>query len=169
MATLTEAARTCLSRFERLRSYQLAILAYRQEFDNAAQNFASEVDARRDERHREKGTQSPARDGLLSHWNVHIPEKASIEQALWFRKQKLEQDVQRAGTAVADALHAHLNLLPTNTERLLEMGINAEKDLGELEQEMGKLKDAVERVNLASIGNEDRARAGFLARWAENR
>ena len=169
MTTLTEAARTFLSGLERLHSDQMAISAYREEFDTLAQNFVTPVDARRDRRHRREESVSPATGGLLRHWNVHMPEKGSVEQALWFRKHKLESDVQRAGTAVTDALHAHLNAVPLNTDQLLMTGTDADKDLDELEQEMAKLKEAVDRVNLASIDNEDSARARFLAKWAVNR
>jgi hypothetical protein len=167
MAALTEAARAWVSRLEILQSCQVAISAYRQDFNCLAQRFVAEVDAQRHSRDGGKRSLSPAVVGVLSHWNVQVTEKGSVEQALRSRKLKLEQDVQRAGTTVTDAVRDHLRTLPMNTEQLLGTGTTADQDLDEFEEEMRKLKEAVDQVDLASIDNENRAQSRFLARWSE--
>ena len=169
MTTINERAQTFVHQLEDLMSDQMAIFAYRQDFSTLEHKFVTEVDAKRHTRTQHNRVLSPAMSDVLDHWNVHVTERSSAEQALWSRKRKLEQDVQRSKTAVGDALCAHLETLPMDTQRLLKTDPNADQETDELEQEMYGLREAVDRVNLASIDEEDKTQARFLSRWADER
>ncbi len=168
MSALTEAAKTCVSRLEALQSYQATLSAYQADLSAPAQRSVTDVDAEKQGRALRKEVVSPPMKDVLQHWNVLMLENGSVEAALWARKRKLEQDVHQSSTAFEDALGAHLNCLPTNSEQLLETDISADGDLLEFEREMEKLRDAVDRVDLACIDAEDETQARLMARWAES-
>jgi chromosome segregation ATPase len=165
MTTITEAAETCVNRLEAFHSYQAAVSAYREEFDCLARRFVTRIDAQKQSRNRQAEITSSAMKDVLNHWNVSTPETGSMDDGLWHRKQKLEQDVQRAGSSLEGALRAHLNTLPMETDRLTEMDTDLDKDVNTFEQDVQKLREAMDRVDLTSIeGDETQAR--FMARWA---
>lgn len=114
------------------------------------------------------GVVSPCMEDALKHWNVVIPESGSIEQALWAKKRKVNQDAHRSSATVEATLWAHLNRLPMNSERLLKTGTSVDADLLKFELDIQKLRDAVDGIDLAVIDQENGPQARFVERWTNS-
>jgi dGTP triphosphohydrolase len=167
MTVLIEAADTCVTRLEALQSRQRAVSAFHADFNALAKRFVTEVDARKQERNLRTDVMSPAVKDMLKHCNVGTPESSSVEQALRARRRKVAEDIHRSSRTVEDALRAHLSSLPVTSERLLEVDGDTDARLLDFEQDIQKLRDAVDRVDLALIDEADGKQARFIARWAE--
>lgn len=167
MTTLTEATETYVTRLEALKAFQTDISTYAKEVNTRAADFWSQVEARPQRRKPPENPMPSALSDMLHHWNVLMPENGSVEKALVARKQKLKQDVLQAGAAIEDSLRAHLDTLPTNIESPVETKAVAEKDMADLEENMHKLRQAVDAVDLGRIDSDSEAKSRFLARWAK--
>jgi hypothetical protein len=167
MNWLNRAAQTRVDQLAALQSYQRAVSAYQEDFNGHAQRFLADVEAGKEGRKRRTETISPALKDMLTHLNLSIPEGGSVEQALLARKRKPEQDVHRSRTTVEDLLRVHHNNLPVNTEQLLETKSNADGDLLRFEQNIQKLRDSMDRLDVERVMEErDGAQGRFVARWA---
>jgi hypothetical protein len=167
MTLLTEAAYTCVSRLEALQSHQRAVSAYYADFNALAKRSMTEVDARKQERNLRAEIMSSAVKDVLRHCNVGTLECHSVEQALTAKKRKVAEDIHRSSRAVEDALRGHLDSLPLPSERLLEVDEHADSCLLNFEQDIQRLRDAMDGVDLSRIDEAEAQQARFMARWAE--
>ena len=110
----------------------------------------------------------PGMKDVLKHWSVSTSERGSVEQALWARKRKVEQDVHRSRTIIEDMIRAHHNNLPENPGRLVETDWNADVDLLKFEQDIQRLRESMDRIDLKSIDEEDECQGRFVETWSEN-
>jgi hypothetical protein len=170
MTALCEATETSVTRLEALYSSQHAFSAYHAEFNALAQRFGNGDEAGN------HGTRpctkmiSPAVKDVMSHWNVPTSESGTVEQALYSRKQKVEQDLRRCGGTIEEVFRAHVNRLPAVDERLLETDPSTDADFLKLERALRKLRESSDRIEVAGvIGKEDDGRQDrFVDRWAKN-
>lgn len=168
MTGLTKAAETCASRLGAVHSYHTAISAYREDFNGLAKRSVRHVDAYGQGEKVQRHAVTPTMDNALHHWNVCMPEDGRVEQALWARKRKLEQDAHRSGGTSEDVLWRHLHALPMKVEGCLESDRRTDQQTTELEQKMQRVQGAMEEIDPASIlPDEGGPQSRLVARWAE--
>lgn len=165
MTVLIEAAGAFVDRLEALLSYRTALTAYQADFQALAHGFEKEVNSGKQVRKPYRGATSPAMEKVMKHWNVPISESGSVEQALWARKRKVEQDARRTSVAVEDILRKHHNSLPMGCAKLVDIDTGTDVCLLEFEKDIEKLQDSMDRADLA--GPEvDECQVRFVNRWA---
>jgi len=170
MTALSEAAEASVTRLEALYSSQLAFSAYHAEFNALAQKFGNGDKAGKHGLRPSTKVISPAVKDVMKYWNVPISESGTVEQALYSRKQKVEQDLRRSSGTIEEVIRAHVNRLPAVDERLLGRDPSTDVDLLKLEQALRKLRGSSDWMEVAEAkGKEDDGRqARFVNRWAKN-
>ncbi len=103
---------------------------------------------------------------VMKHWTISISESGSIEQALWARKRKVEQDAHRSSIAVEDILRKHHSSLPMDCAQLVDIDPGTDTCLLTFEQDIQKLQDSMDMVDLAGTEGEDKRQVRFVNRWA---
>jgi hypothetical protein len=169
VAHVATAAETCVARLDMFRTCQLDLAAFRKDFEDLEDKFATEAAGNKDDNHPKKGFLSPAVDDLLHHYSVGTTAKATVEQGLEARSRRLEQDVQRVSTSLETSLRAYLDTLPRGTEKLVSTAADVENDLAAFEGSIGDMRAATEGVDLTVVEGEIEARNRFLAKWQEFR
>lgn len=164
MTSLIEAMESWNSKLETLKSHQSAISMLRKDFDALAMNFATQVHRRILKKHAPKQTESSAVRNMLSHWDISGSENDSVEKSLSTRERRLEQDVERGRIEIEAALQEHLNISPSDFQRLVTTDTAVEKVMSELEEDLQKLKEGMETMDLVS-GEQADCPARFVARW----
>lgn len=165
MTVLIEAAGAFVDRLEALLSYRTALIAYQADFQALAHGFAKEVNSGKQVRTPYRGATCPAIEDVMKHWNVPISERGSVEQALWARKRKVEQDTHRTSIAVEDILRKHHDSLPMDCAKLVDIDTGTDACLLKFEKDIEKLQDSMDRTDLAGTeGDEGQVR--FVNRWA---
>jgi hypothetical protein len=170
MTALCKATESSVTQLETLYSSQRAFSAYRAEFNTLAQRFGKGDEAEKQGLRPCTKVISPAAKDVMKHWNVPVTEGGIVEQALYSRKQKVEQDLRRSGGIIEEVLRAHVNRLPALDERLLEMDPSSDADLMKLERALQKLRESSDRVEVAGATRkeDDGGQVRFVKRWAKN-
>ena len=103
----------------------------------------------------------------MKRWNVPVSESGSVEQALWARKRKVEQDAHRSSIAVEDILRKHHNSLPMDCTKLVDIDKGTDACLLIFEKIIQELQDSMHRADLAGIEG-DECQVRFVNRWAKS-
>ncbi len=170
MTVLTEAAGAFVDRLEAFLSYRTAITAYQADFKALAHNFEKAVNpakqGAKQGRKPYREAMSPAMKDVMKHWTVPISENSPVEQALWAKKRKVEQNVHRSSVAVEDILRKHHSSLPMDCAQLVEIDPGTDTCLLTFEQDIQKLQESMDMVDLEGTKGEDERQIRLVNRWA---
>ena len=152
----------CLDRLEALQSYKNALSIVREEM----QALHQPPEGSKETGKQVPGTEDtpPALKDMLEYWNIPTG-VSSIEPGLMSKKLKLQKEVDRSIRNLDDVFLSYLKTLPLDVTQLLqhEQGTG---DLDTFDQEIQKLKKALDQVDVACLEGKNDYRARFLEKWA---
>jgi hypothetical protein len=166
MTDLTSEMESWNGQLQALQSHQAALLACRDEYRGTATDFANRTECLTAHRDAPQHVETSTVNDLLLHVGIDSSvDKDIVENVLLAKERKLQYDIGRCRTDLEIAVRGRLNSFPLNIRRLVTNNICLEDELAELEKDMHRLKEGLDRMESVSRDQDLGPPSRFVANW----